>query len=308
MSIRSLEGWIAARPRMPSHGCWRRSWRSSSPRPAWCRAQERAAAWPGPDPAGRSSFPSCARFRFRTTGRLFNVQMVNASLLPRDKDGIWVLDFAFKPLRIKTVDIPGKGRRQIHYLYYKVVNRTGKPRMFVPQFIMVNEAGEKFEDNVVPEAIPHIQMREDATIPILGAVNVMGMIPPSTKPDVDDAVFGVATWDKWDPEVRPVQHLRPRPLRRLQRSSRTQRRQAGRQVQDLADRLHPPRRRSQPERKGNSARRPCLTSGSTGERCAGVSLAGRSGSGPSRPSRSNADRRIWHASHRPHARPSGLGS
>ena len=70
---------------------------------------------------------------------MFNVQMVNASLLPRDKEGIWVLDFAFKPLRIKTVDIPGKGRRQVHYLYYKVVNRTGKPRMFVPQFIMVNE-------------------------------------------------------------------------------------------------------------------------------------------------------------------------
>ena len=71
----------------------------------------------------------------------FNVQMVNTSLLPRDKQGIWVLDFSFKPLRIVTVDIPGKGRRQIHYLYYKVVNRTGKPRMFVPQFIMVNENG-----------------------------------------------------------------------------------------------------------------------------------------------------------------------
>ncbi len=85
----------------------------------------------------------------------FNLQMVNAALLPRDKDGIWVLDFAFKPLRIKTVDIPGEGRRQIHYLYYKVVNRTGKPRMFVPQFIMVNEAGERFEDNVIPQAIPH---------------------------------------------------------------------------------------------------------------------------------------------------------
>jgi hypothetical protein len=26
----------------------------------------------------------------------------------------------------------------------------------------------------------------------------MGVIPPSTKPDVDDAVFGVATWEKWD--------------------------------------------------------------------------------------------------------------
>ena len=130
----------------------------------------------------------------------FNVEMVSASLLPRDKEGIWVLDFAFKPLRMRTVDIPGVGRRRVHYLYYKAVNRTGKPRMFVPQFIMVNEAGERFEDNVIPEAIPIIQAREDGSIPILGAVNVMGMIPPSTKPNVDDAVYGVATWDKWDPK------------------------------------------------------------------------------------------------------------
>ena len=131
----------------------------------------------------------------------FNVQMVNTSLLPRDKDGIWVLDFSFKPLRIKTVDIAGKGRRQIHYLYYKVVNRTGSPRMFVPQFTMVNEAGQKFEDQVIPQAVPPIQSREDPTIPVLGAVNIMGVIPPSTKPDVDDAVFGVAVWDKWDPKA-----------------------------------------------------------------------------------------------------------
>jgi hypothetical protein len=65
---------------------------------------------------------------------------------------------------------------------------------------MVNELGEKFVDNVVPQAVPLIQAREDATIPLLGAVNVMGMIPPSTKQDVDDSVFGVATWDKWDPK------------------------------------------------------------------------------------------------------------
>jgi hypothetical protein len=127
--------------------------------------------------------------------------MVDTSLLPRDKEGIWVLDFSFKPLRIRTIDIPGKGRRQIHYLYYKVVNRAGKPRMFVPQFTMVNEAGQKFEDQVIPQAIPPIQSREDYTIPLLGAVNIMGTIPPSTKPDVDDAVFGVAVWDKWDPKA-----------------------------------------------------------------------------------------------------------
>jgi hypothetical protein len=131
---------------------------------------------------------------------LFNVQLVNTALVPRDKDGIWVLDFAFKPLRIKTVELPGKGRRQVHYLYYKVTNRTGKPRIFVPDFIMVNEQGENFHDNVIPQAVPVIQTREDATIPLLGAVNIMGIIPPSTKPDVDDSVYGVATWDKWDPK------------------------------------------------------------------------------------------------------------
>ena len=129
----------------------------------------------------------------------FNVQMVDASLLPRDKKGIWVLDFAFKPLRIRTVDIPGKGRRQVHYLYYKVVNRTGAPRMFAPQFVMVNEKQERFEDEVVPEAIPVIQKREDPSVPLLGAVDVIGMISPSTKPNVDDAVFGVACWERWDP-------------------------------------------------------------------------------------------------------------
>ncbi len=126
--------------------------------------------------------------------------MVNTALLPRDKEGIWVLDFSFKPLRIRTVEIPGKGRRPVHYLYYKVVNRTGKPRMFVPQFIMVNEEGKKFEDQVIPEAIPLIQAREDPTIPVLGAVNIMGIIPPSTKEGVDDAVFGAAVWDNWDPK------------------------------------------------------------------------------------------------------------
>lgn len=130
---------------------------------------------------------------------LFNYQMVDASLLPRDKKGIWVLDFSFKPLRIRTVEVPGKGRRQVHYLYYKVVNRTGAPRMLAPQFVMVNEKQQRFEDEVIPEAIPVIRQREDPTIPVHGAVDIIGMIAPSTKANVDDAVFGVATWDRWDP-------------------------------------------------------------------------------------------------------------
>jgi hypothetical protein len=47
----------------------------------------------------------------------FNPQMVDTSLLPRDKQGVWLLDFKFKPLRTRTVEIPGEGRRQIRYIY-----------------------------------------------------------------------------------------------------------------------------------------------------------------------------------------------
>ncbi len=131
----------------------------------------------------------------------YNVQMVDASLLPRDKEGIWVLDFAFKPMRLRLIEIPGKGRRTIHYLYYRVVNHTGEPRMFVPQFSLVTDTGQRLEDAVIPQAIPIIQAREDASIPLIGAVNIMGMIPTSTKQGVDDAVYGVAVWEGVDPRA-----------------------------------------------------------------------------------------------------------
>ncbi len=166
-------------------------------------AQQPAPPLPGPPEIPKVPLvPELRTIPVPRDRNVFNVQFVDTARTPRDKDGIWVLDFAFKsgpPLRIKTVEIPGKGRKQVHYLYYKVTNRTGEPRIFVPDFIMVNEQGKKLHDNVIPQAVPLIQAREDATIPLLGAVNIMGIIPPSTKPDVDDSVFGVATWDKWDP-------------------------------------------------------------------------------------------------------------
>jgi hypothetical protein len=142
--------------------------------------------------------PNLPTVTIRRDRAAFGYNQVTTATLPKDREGIWVLDFAFKPLRIRTVEVPGKGRRTVHYLYYKVINRTGKPRTLVPQFFMVNEEGRKIEDQVVPEAIPIIQAREDATIPVLGAVNMMGVIPASTKDGVDDAVIGAAVWDTWD--------------------------------------------------------------------------------------------------------------
>ncbi|WP_435011213.1 hypothetical protein P12x_002514 [Tundrisphaera lichenicola] len=132
---------------------------------------------------------------------VFNEQWVDAAVLPRDRQGIWVLDFAFKPLRLMTV-VDEKGRRDVHYMYYQVVNKTGEPRFFVPQFTLVTDTGMRYEDAVLPQAVKQIQLREDPSIQNLhGAVEIVGMVPPSTKQGIDDAVFGVAIWEGVDPKA-----------------------------------------------------------------------------------------------------------
>ena len=110
------------------------------------------------------------------------------------REGIWILDFAFKPVRVRTVEIKGKGRRQVYYLYYRVINHTGKARMFVPEFNLVTDTGKLHRDVPLPEIVPVIQAREELSTDLLGGVDIVGMIPPSTKEGLDDAVFGVAFW------------------------------------------------------------------------------------------------------------------
>lgn len=110
------------------------------------------------------------------------------------REGVWVLNFSYKPIRMRTVEVPGLGRQTILYLYYKVVNRTGKPRMFVPQFFLELDDGTRYPDKVIPSAVEIIQMREAPQHDLLGAVSVTGILPPSTKQGVDDAVLGVAMW------------------------------------------------------------------------------------------------------------------
>ena len=107
-----------------------------------------------------------------------------------------------------------KGRKVIHYLYYRVINHTGKPRMFVPQFSLVTDTGQRLEDAVIPQAIPIIQAREDASIPLLGAVDIMGMIPPEHQGRDRRRRLRRGRLGRGRSQGRPVQHFRPRPLRR----------------------------------------------------------------------------------------------
>src|SRR5262245_26604108 len=60
----------------------------------------------------------------------FNEREVKAE--PSGSDAIWAFDFRFKDPRIITVNIPGRGQRNCWYMWYQVINRTGKPQPFVP--------------------------------------------------------------------------------------------------------------------------------------------------------------------------------
>lgn len=129
-----------------------------------------------------------------------NEIVIDSSRLPRDKSGIWVMDFMFKPVRMRVVDVPGKGRKQIYYLWYRVINRTGSARLFVPQFTLVTDTGKSYDDTVIPQAVKVIQAREDG-LPLRGAIDIIGVVPPSTKSNVDDAVYGVAVFQDVDPKT-----------------------------------------------------------------------------------------------------------
>jgi hypothetical protein len=164
--------------------------------------QPAAEPLPGPDPIPKVPLgPELKTTPVRRGATGPNVQLVDASPLPRDREGIWILDFAFKPVRLLTMEVRGR-RRPIHYLYYRVINNTGEPRMFVPDFTIVTDSGRRYSETVLRDAIPLIRDREDPTVPLYGAVDVIGVIPPSgAKQGIDDAIFGAAVWDNVDPRA-----------------------------------------------------------------------------------------------------------
>src|SRR5262249_11925584 len=78
-----------------------------------------------------------------------------------DKDGIWVLNFKFKAPRLIPVDIPGRGRRLVWYMWYQVINNTKEPRTFVPDFELVTlDRNTVHHDQILPKAQEAIKKLE----------------------------------------------------------------------------------------------------------------------------------------------------
>ncbi|MDW8265987.1 MAG: hypothetical protein RMJ52_11730 [Gemmataceae bacterium] len=136
------------------------------------------------------------RFNEREARRQTNVQ---------DKEDVWVLDFRFKDPRMVTVDIPGRGRRIVWYLWYQVINNTGEPRYFTPDFELVtHDKPNVYHDQVLPKAQEVIRRIEDPTgyLDIKNSVTIRAQPIPVSKPDAAPrAVTGVAMWDDVDPET-----------------------------------------------------------------------------------------------------------
>ena len=201
--------------RSPCQDCPVESGRSVSPlvftHPLWALAQnpqgksERgkvgAEDLPGPEPIQPAvlSKPSAdGHCSYRRAG--FNLQMVDTSLAARRSQAASGFSISHSShCGMRTVEIPGKGRKIIYYMYYRIVNRTGEPRLFVPQFSIVTNTQQAFRRHSSASgrrADPGSQ--KIPSTPLLGSVDMVGIVPPSTKEGVDDAVFGVAIWNDFD--------------------------------------------------------------------------------------------------------------
>src|SRR5947209_1132439 len=129
-----------------------------------------------------------------------NVQDADAS-----RNGkLWVLDFKFKDPRLIKVNVPGRGQRVCWYLWYQVINNTGEPRTFIPDFELVTQDRNRVHhDQVLPTVQDAIQKLEDPTnyYKIRNSVTIAAdPIPPSRPNATPRAVTGVAIWDDVDPE------------------------------------------------------------------------------------------------------------
>lgn len=114
-------------------------------------------------------------------------------------DKLWVLTFRFKDPRLITVDIPGKGKKVVWYLWYQVINNTAEPRTIVPEFELVTlDKHTAHRDQIIPKAVEAIKKVEDPSgyLDIKNSVTIANQPIPVTKPNsAPRPVTGVALWD-----------------------------------------------------------------------------------------------------------------
>jgi hypothetical protein len=131
-----------------------------------------------------------------------------ANVLDPDKIGkdsnLWVFDFKFKDPRVIKIDVPARGPKVCWYLWYQVINNTGKPQFFIPDFDWVTlDQKTSHHDQILPRVQEEIRKIEDRNdyLKIKNSVTISANpIPPSRENADPIAVTGVAIWDDIDPD------------------------------------------------------------------------------------------------------------
>lgn len=145
---------------------------------------------------GTALVGSLAMAQSRTSN--FNEREIEPQLHAFDKPENWTLTFRFKDPRIVSVNVPGRGKKIVWYMWYQVVNHTGEPRIFVPDIELKTHDYETVHaDEVMPAVQAEIAKIEDPNnkLDIKNSVTISKEPIPISKQDAfPRAVTGLAVW------------------------------------------------------------------------------------------------------------------
>jgi hypothetical protein len=134
---------------------------------------------------------------------LANHRAIDPAPNVQDKADIWTMNLELKDPRMMVVDVPGRGKKVVWYLWYRVINRTDKEQTIIPKFeLAVVPPKFALDDEVLPSVQEAIRKVEDPTdrYKVKNSVTISKTPIPPSKPDAAPrAVTGVAIWaDVWD--------------------------------------------------------------------------------------------------------------
>ncbi|MDZ4851562.1 MAG: hypothetical protein SGI77_19905 [Pirellulaceae bacterium] len=139
---------------------------------------------------------------------------------------VWAFEFSFKPVRTIEVDLPSKSggfeRKLVWYLVYRlryvggdllpVLDEAGVPNAprevnfkslrFLPRFTLISTQSKIEKDStILRSAVQAIADRERVGKPILDTFQIARREILPSLGDVDNSVWGVATWTDIDPRT-----------------------------------------------------------------------------------------------------------
>lgn len=131
-----------------------------------------------------------------------NLRGVEPAPNVQDKADIWTMNLELKDPRMLVVDVPGRGKKVVWYMWYRLINRTDKEHTVIPNFELVVPGKFSLNDEVLPSVQEAIRKLEDPSdrYKVKNSVTISKTpIPPSLPNATPRAVTGVAIWaDVWD--------------------------------------------------------------------------------------------------------------